>query len=507
MDYKKILENKWNLLLMFILIIAFILRIKYFNINTGIWWDEAEYLVMAKDIAFHPSWADWNPVRPMLLSLIWAFFFKLGLGETTIRFFTEFLPSFVLVLLIYLLGTEIYNRKVGLISSFIYSVFWLSLFLTGRLLTDQISILFGLFAIYFFWKGYIKKERNYYIYLSGILMIIAILFRFPTGVIIFPFIIFLLIKDRLTFLKNKQIWLTVLATIIIIIPYTIWNLIKFKTIFPAFKFYIISEATSAIHQYTNPAYYILKYPLVYLNWLLLIFFIIGLVFILINLILGFDIIIKQKNKKYNKDLLTFLWILIPLIFFIFVYKYAEPRYLLMIVPPILFVTSKGLLKFYNYIKKYNKVLAIILIFAILIFAGFQQYNQGKELINTKKDTYLQIKQAALWIKENTPLNTKIHITANQMEFRAYAERLTTNGVGKNASDFYERMKENDPDYLIISFWYQKEVAYPDWFIEIIQNNPDRYQPVIAFFIDKQKKQPGAIILKINKQIPEKISFS
>ena len=94
-----------------------------------------------------------------------------------------------------------------------------------------------------------------------------------------------------------------------------------------------------------------------------------------------------------------------------------------------------------------------------------------------------------------------------MEFMAYAERKTSNGAGHNETDFYNRMKMFDPDYLIISYWYQKEVAYPDWFIKILQENPERYQPIIAFFMDKDKKQPGTIIFKINKEIPEKISSS
>src|SRR3989344_1751849 len=506
MNIKEILKDKENVFLAIILVLAFFLRIKYFNINTGIWWDEAEYLVMAKDFAFNPDWADWNPVRPILLPLIWAFFFKIGLGEITIRFFTEFIPSFALVLVIYLLGTEIYNKKVGLISSFIYSFFWLSLFLTGRLRTEQISLLFALLSVYYFWMGYIKKEKEFYIYLSGIFMIIAVLFRFPTGIIVVPLILFLLIRDRSSFLKNKQIWKTILVSVILVaVPYMIWNLIKFKTVFPAFKFYLINEGTSAIYQFSSPAYYILQYPFIYLEWMLFIFFLLGLVLILINIILGFDMIIKQVNKKYNKDLFILLWLLIPFLSFIFIYKYAEPRYLITVVPAILFITAKGIIKFYKYVKKYNKQIAVALVFIILIFGVFQQYNNAKDLIASKKDTYLQVKEAALWIKENTPKDTKVHITANQMEFRAYAERNTTNGVGQNPTEFYERMKENNPDYLIVSYWYQKEVAYPDWFIGILQNNPERYQPIGAYYMDEQKTIPGAIIVKINKEIPEKIS--
>jgi len=506
MDYKELLKNKKDLALILILIIAFVLRIIYFNINSAIWWDEAEYIVMAKDFAFSPAWADWNAVRPLLLPMIWAVFFKIGLGETSIRFFTEFLPSFALVLLIYLLGTEIYNKKIGLISSFIYSMFWLSLFLTGRLLTDQISILFAFLSVYYFWKGYIKKQKNLYIYLSGIFMIVGILFRFPTGVIVVPPILFLLVRDRLNVIKNKQIWYSILSVIILLVPYVIWNLVKFGSPFPAFKFYVVNEATSAIHQFSSPAYYILQYTLLYLESLFLAFFLLGFVLILINVVFGFDMIIKQENKKYNKDFFILLWILIPFLFFIFIYKYAEPRYLLMTIAPILFVTSKGILAVYDYIKKYNKQIAVVILFVILIFGAFQQYNHTKQIVDAKKDTYLQIKQAALWIKDNTPPDTKVHITANQMEFLAYAERKTSNGVGNNETDFYERMKTLDPDYLIVSYWYQKEVAYPDWFISILQNNPERYQPIGAYFMNEEKTIPGAIILKINKEIQEKTSY-
>ena len=98
------LKNKNQIFLIIILIIAFVLRISFFNINTALWWDEAEYLVMAKDFAFHTTisgvniWADWNPVRPVLLPLIWAFFFKIGLGEIQL----DFLHNFYHLLLLFL---------------------------------------------------------------------------------------------------------------------------------------------------------------------------------------------------------------------------------------------------------------------------------------------------------------------------------------------------------------------------------------------------------------------
>ena len=82
MNYKEILKNKSDILLIVILLLAFLIRLKYFNINTGIWWDEAEYLVMAKDFAFHPSWVDWRASENLFEETLCILIDKLGFGKS-----------------------------------------------------------------------------------------------------------------------------------------------------------------------------------------------------------------------------------------------------------------------------------------------------------------------------------------------------------------------------------------------------------------------------------------
>src|SRR3989338_8092102 len=110
-------KNPYNLILVGIIIVATIIRLKYFNINMGVWWDEGEYLLKAKNWAFGTPMKDYWNARPVTLSLLWALLFKLGANETVIRFITELLPSVGTVVLMYLFGKEMYNEKIGLIAA------------------------------------------------------------------------------------------------------------------------------------------------------------------------------------------------------------------------------------------------------------------------------------------------------------------------------------------------------------------------------------------------------
>lgn len=49
---KSFFSDKYNLMLLGVLLLALILGLMYFTINKALWWDEAEYLSIAKHWAF-----------------------------------------------------------------------------------------------------------------------------------------------------------------------------------------------------------------------------------------------------------------------------------------------------------------------------------------------------------------------------------------------------------------------------------------------------------------------
>ena len=68
---EKFLRNKHNLMLLGALLIAFVIRLYYFiqTYNQPLWWDEAEYMSMAKNILYGIPF-DFNPQRPILFPLL-----------------------------------------------------------------------------------------------------------------------------------------------------------------------------------------------------------------------------------------------------------------------------------------------------------------------------------------------------------------------------------------------------------------------------------------------------
>jgi len=148
----KWLKNPYNFALFAIIVFAVAIRLYYFILTKTqpIWWDESEYLNIARSWAYGLEYNYWTPVRPVFFSLITAMFFKISYGEFLPRLLMLLL-SIVSVIGMYYLGKEVYNKEVGLISSLFASVFYLNLFFTYRLQMDVPSLAFFILSALFFY--------------------------------------------------------------------------------------------------------------------------------------------------------------------------------------------------------------------------------------------------------------------------------------------------------------------------------------------------------------------
>ncbi len=487
------LKNPYNLILIGIVLVAVIIRLKYYNINMGIWWDEGEYLLKAKNWAFGTPMKDYWNARPVTLSLLWALLFKLGANETIIRFVTELLPSVGTVVLMYLLGKEMYNEKIGLIAASMMSVFWLHIFFTARLLMDLPGLFFALAAMLFFWKGFVKKQGNKFIYLTAVFTVLTALTKYNDGIIIFIFAITILILERLEIFKNKKMWKAIgVCIIIFIIPYMLFNYLSFGDPLPAITTYILTAATSAIQQFDKPAWYIFDYFHEFLFTFWLIIFFIGLA-TLWRLFLGVDLLLKRKDTKLIGDLFCILLIVLPLIFFVFIYKFGVHQYLFLMTPGMFLIMAKGVTEISHLIEKYNKYLGIAIIIVIVGIGAYTQLVHAHNIIENKKTTYAELKQAGIWIKENSNKDDKVMITNNEMEFAAYAEIAYIN-EGDNQTDFEEILVREKPKYIVLALFVQNEEF--EWIIPLLSTEKERFVPVQAWFADKERKQARVVIYKV-----------
>ena len=528
-NIKKWFLDNDNKLLFLLMVFTICFKLYYF-LKLGsqpIWWDEGDYLAIAKVWALNQPipewWAHFTGMRPVLIPLIWAGMFKLGVTEIVLRFFTLLLPSIFSVYLVYAVGRDMYGKKAGLIAGLMMSVYWVFTFYSYRLLTDIPSIFLGMLCMYFFWSIYITKNKNYGLYLSAFFGILAFSTRFPLSLVLISIAIYLLFIKKISLFKDRTIWKAGLVGLLTLSPYLIYFI---YTKFYLFQFYFGEGAVSIkqavqwniipmLFSFLNPAKDLTsaQAPIYYSFWGFA--FLLG-IFAIYKLILGFDIFFHQKDKKFNADFFLLLFLIVHLIFYIIIFRAANDRWLLMLMPPIFILSAKGMQFLYEIIKPYSKEVALFLV-ALLLFGGvYFNMAHTSSLISQTYGSFGEVKAGGEWVKENSEPDAKV-ITASIVQNQYYSERdsydfyVNDSGIkycwdlngALNVSNsfcmnetekrFNEKIVKINPDYYIISAY--ERAFTPQWAYDY----PQRYNLTFLQGFSDVNGNPILIIYGFNKK--------
>ncbi|MDO8467779.1 MAG: glycosyltransferase family 39 protein [Nanoarchaeota archaeon] len=485
------LSDKYNLGLVVVLVFAFLVRLYYFTItkDQALWWDELIYGTLAKNILSGFAYSQMPilvgeiMIRPPIVPFIWAVLMKIGFEEPASKFVLEFLPSFFSILMVYLIGEKMYNKKIALIASAVLAVSWLHIFYSMRMLTDVPAPFFALLSIYFFFKAGEELKLKPFA-LSIFFLSIAILIRYPVGLIGFVYIAFLLFTQKLSFLKKKTFWIGGIIGMIPIVILFAYNFITSGSLFPA----ALNYAQSAGEK-TSFAYYTLGFLPHILQWPFLILFIAGILIVLLRLFVGYDLI--NKNKMLKSDLFLSLLLIFTLAFFIFLIKAAEDRYLFIAVLSLVVFPAIAIEKIASFLQKNYKISAILVVSVLLLAGAYYNYTYGDAIIKDKAQSYYDIKQVSLWMNTNLPNGSRIIGETSSPYIIYYAPNLIPVDYPPTSipSGYVP-----EADYL---FWS----AY-NWHNDYIKNYLPKIQndlnPVYATFFDTQKTQTSVIIYQFKK---------
>ena len=494
MEFQKAIKKHKTKILLGILLLALVLRIKYNGVNEAVWWDEAEYLAAAKGWVFGIPYnlgSQRQPILPILVSL----FYMLGIVNlNVIKFLVIALPSVAIVWLTYLLGKELYDESIGLIGAFFMSVFWLLLFWTARFATDVLGVALGLAAFYFFWKGYVKEKKKGYLTLTIIFLTLGALTRIGNLMFLTVIAGYLLLTDKLAFLKTKEFWIGSVIAALIIAPYIIWSSIAHGRALAFFKGYVGGGAAEA--KLAKPlAFFVLEYFKLYPMQFLFVFFIGGML-TMVGVVLAFDKIITRKEKRFDADLFLILMMALPTAYLVFYERNGEPRWLMIMAPAIFFIVGKALLWIKNQAEKrihfYGKTLGVVAILIVLAIGGYAQVREAGQIIESRKTSFAPVKEAALWMKNNTNQDEVI-INSAVPQNSFYSERKTL-GYPRTEEQFEELIKEEKPRYMVLSIFERSaEYAY-----SYPQRNQGKLKPV-RVYSQPQDEQPILIIYEFKYQ--------
>lgn len=417
------------ILLLLLFLVGFFIR--FVPVRTGFhYWDECVYLQHAEIISGFRAENLFNEfdIRPPLLPLLIAGIYQFSHSLIAAHLIVTLISSLGIIL-IFLLAKELFNRKIALISTLIYTLIPLSIWLSHDILVDSILPTFWLLAFLFTIKT-IKTEKFYFSVLAGIAVGLAILLKFSSLILpLFIFLTFFVYNFESKYdigkkfgkrfytafiktLKSKRFWIIILFLFLTLSPYLIWNFFQFgNSLFPFIKGYLVlnwDTPSSWTILYKN-FYQMLPYPLL-IGLASLIFF---------N--------IKQRKIKKEEILLwvTFLGIFLSM----HTMQHKEIRFLLPVSPFITILSAVGFFGLFSFIsnkKRYLKLIIGILIGAIVL-SSLYLYIPSHYFTNLKEGHYISheendLMRTAFWLKDNTQNDSIIYVNTQYPVSAYFSER-------------------------------------------------------------------------------------
>ncbi len=358
MEIKRKMKN-WEILALIILL-AFALRLPYIGANFS--GDEIDTVGPARHFIIDGDFRQFNncddtpyfnythpPVRLFLYSL-WASFF--GFSNIAIRLLPTLL-GLASIVVIYLLGKELYSEKVGLIAAFLAAVSRYHIYGSNLVSTDTGHFMFTTSITVLFFVMYLKRNNTKYLAGSILFSIVSMMTKFSTIIIFIPILV------ASYFYKKKKIGITyvvltfVLSTALLLGTSLIMNN---SEVFdqPIRGFITYSQGAAP----TVQDYFMDKvFKLATISWQMTPFF---------ALLLLISIAALYRTKRDKGFCILCSWLILGFLIIFLQYGQDTQRYFLMMLAPAFLIVAKFTeeLDFRSKVLPLTAIVMIVVAFAI-----------------------------------------------------------------------------------------------------------------------------------------------
>lgn len=495
--------------------------------------DEAYHTRMAQYIAEEKEYPVWTPFegskleregfsRPPLWNILeGSFYFLFGFNDVIVKFLTPFIASLLLGLAVFLLAKRIYGGEVALMSAVIAVT--IPSLVTYSVLFYDAALLVFYFALFIFTLVLAVKnnEKKYWI-VSAVFAALAFLSK-GSGIAIFPFLILVFVylgmkeKNFIKIFKNFLPFVCVL--LLLLTPFFVRNYVYYKTPDCRLSFFDLSGCKidkyqgklefSGRTEQTGTEQSIFTIGLI--NYLQFAYG--NLWFITFSFLAGLVIFFARKETS---DVLILLMLAMVVIIVSQSYTRVEDtaRASLAWVPFIALVSASFYKEAYYFIKKYQKYLAVLVFFFVIIYAlfglgfldivfgsGFKGYGIidklfGYDVVQNGQTTHVSglgdVKQfsssffeACDWVKENVPKDALImtvwgHHTAYNCQRNTFGN-LADIVLSTDVSSMVNVAKEHGITHIFIQKFslsnQQLQERYPVEFVQILEDNSNHFKKI------------------------------
>lgn len=433
-------------ILIFLFVMAFIIRGIFVFVMAIPLWDETVYANLGYDLSNNPfdysvknnGWSDFIPnlgddfyawpkmgFRAPLLPYFLSVFYFVGLGSLIVFVIPIF--GALSVLLLYVLGKKLFNKKIGFYSALFFALVPLHVFYSGRILTGVLCTFFILLTSISFWKGYEEENRLHKI-LFGVFLALALLSRYTVLWIMPVFLFYFLARDKsFKFLKDKYLGYSIFAFFLTLIPWFVYGMFEYNNPIGAF-----------IHGAKASAYWggLQSWHFFFDYWWKM-FSVIGFVFV------AGVIYLFYKRDFFKKEIyLLLIWFGFFLGMAIYM-PHKEDRFLIPIIPPLCLISGF----FVDKLKKHRKFILVSLVIISLLSLSFQfsiDYNNSYTDLNKcflEGNKFLQNQENSLIITDESPIiyyysRQETHFYPNPWDYEYLKSLIENHYLDKNSFVFF-----------------------------------------------------------------------
>ena len=384
-------------------------------------WDEAEYASIARSLLRGEGFAisgQPNYYRLPILPATAAASMAISGAETDwIAKIPSLMFALLAISLVYIVVRSQYDMLTSICAAMLlglFPAFWLY---TAHLLTEMPFLVFFAGAVFFLYFSLYRDRR--WLYACAVFMVLALLTRY-TGALFAPiallFFLFYYITERkaaLQLLRSRELWLSFLLAIVLLLPWLLRQQMTFGDAFIGFR-YAANQLSGYLPGVSMPWYfYLLGLPKM-LSWA-------GLLIVGI----GFFVAIYKRDRFVLHCMLAVGVIIIWHSF----YRYKETRLVMAILP---FVAVPAALAITQLMPKKIRFLhygvAVSALVLVAVLAYFQVRLNFQYQITNGYPSFLQAMQRL----KNVSKPDSIVVGPNKPQIAWYADRRVRNYPDKQA---------------------------------------------------------------------------
>jgi len=458
MDKRKIFLTA----LVFILLAGFLLRL--FPVRRGYhYWDETVYLQHAVVLADEsPDVYNEFEFRPPLFSLILGGVFLVSSSLLSAHLTVAGLSSLAIIL-VYIIGKELYSRQTAILAAAIYAASPLGIILSHDILVDPILPVFWLLTAFSLTKALRTDKRAYFV-LTGLMAALAVLTKFTSLVIIPAIVTVVLISyfrdsrfdiDSLKrqvrdFVTSQNNWLMVTGFFVGVLPYLVWSYLEFGSALHVFTVaWTKSGARDAFFTYVN-------------GW--------GM-YLLTPLYLGIPLFFWKSDLKKIENYLPVIFLLALYIPLQFAVANKEIRFLMPVVPFMTLIAAEGLMKLrsgqiFENIKLSKSIFVfVIVISVIMVPSSLPERNAFTQGFNAEWEA--PVMDTGKWLKQNTDEDAVVYTNYQYPALGYYSKRDIVWFREYVPIDQVIEEEMKDPGYV----YYSRDSPYPHPSLEELEADP------------------------------------